>query len=53
MPRTSLLWREAEMLFEGASEGFMRTVAGFERYGENIWSTIDQALAACSVVDHG
>ncbi len=45
MLRTSLLWREPEMLFEGASEGFMRTITGIERYGQNIWSTVDQGFS--------
>jgi hypothetical protein len=34
--RAELLWCDAEMLVEGAREGFVRAVAGVERYGEDI-----------------
>jgi hypothetical protein len=34
--RAELLWCDAEMLVEGAREGFQRAVAGVERYGEDI-----------------
>jgi hypothetical protein len=42
--RTRLLWRKAEMLPEGASEGFMRTITGIERYRQDIWSTVHQSF---------